>query len=1095
MHAYDTIANQVGATGEFFERDGERWYQIDAYDAMPAFFLALTSDSDIWAFISTNGSLAAGRRDSEQSFLPYETVDKIHSRWETTGPRTWIRCGAGVEKSLWEPFSRRPGWIGGHRTIAKNLTGTRVRFEEVHPDGNLCFSQEWSSSSTLGLIRKLSLRALKHVVHVSVLDGIFNLIPPGENNATYNAMSALADAYKWSESHHDGRLALYTMYAQLWDRAEPKESFNALAAWHCGLVDSKTLLSSRQVENFCRGKAVEAETLTRGERGAFLQNFELEIGLTATTWYQVIDSPLSQAKSADLLARLQSGWGTPSEIEAAIAANTQGLNELIGKADGLQSSAIEMSSFHHTANVIFNIMRGGVFANGTLWETADLRSFMCQRNRSLTNVVDALLAGLPRVVERTTVLNAARAHGPQLERLVREYLPLTYSRRHGDPSRPWNKFSIQVRDENGQRVLNHQGNWRDIFQNWEALLWSHPEYVGSMISTFLSAMTPDGYNPYRITRDGIEWETVEEDDPWSFVGYWGDHQVVYLLKFLEAAQAFEPGLLAELWHRQVFSFANVPYRLKPYADIVRNPKFTIDFDQASHDAAVEAFATLGGDGKLVRDRSGQPVLGSLAEKLIVIILSKLGNLVPGGGIWLNTQRPEWNDANNALVGNGLSLVTLGSVRRLLKFLETLPMTDDALELPRETATAVEQLSTLVNECSISACTDPELRRQWLDNAGEILEQWRTALYAGWAQRTTATLPAGAFRNLVNALLPLVESTLRLNRRSDGLYHSYNLLNLMPGRAEINYLYPMLEGQVSMLSSGMLDAHEALSLGAALKQSSLFDAERKSFLLYPDRQLEGFLERNLLDETALAAAPIQRLLATDSREIFQRQHDGKIRFASTLANRFDVEQALSDTRKFGLSESEVGMIGDTYDRLLRHREFTGRSGTMFGYEGLGCIYWHMVAKLLLAVQEVIVACVDENAATELKALYRDIRAGLGYMKTPTEYGAFPFDPYSHTPAGGGAQQPGMTGQVKEEILTRWGELGIRWEHGDLFINPTIFDVDEIPPGGSLTATYRQIPLTFRRHEHSAVRAKTSRGWEICVDGKLPREDLQAVEVLV
>ena len=36
--------------------------------------------------------------------------------------------------------------------------------------------------------------------------------------------------------------------------------------------------------------------------------------------------------------------------------------------------------------------------------------------------------------------------------------------------------------------------------------------------------------------------------------------------------------------------------------------------------------------------------------------------------------------------------------------------------------------------------------------------------------------------------------------------------------------------------------------------------------------------------------------------------------------------------------------------IDHTRFTGRSGTFYGYEGLGCIYWHMVSKLLLATQE-------------------------------------------------------------------------------------------------------------------------------------------------
>jgi hypothetical protein len=39
----------------------------------------------------------------------------------------------------------------------------------------------------------------------------------------------------------------------------------------------------------------------------------------------------------------------------------------------------------------------------------------------------------------------------------------------------------------------------------------------------------------------------------------------------------------------------------------------------------------------------------------------MSNLIPEGGIWMNTQRPEWND-NNALVGNGVSMVTLCYLR-------------------------------------------------------------------------------------------------------------------------------------------------------------------------------------------------------------------------------------------------------------------------------------------------------------------------------------------------------------------------------------------------------------------------------------------------
>ena len=56
------------------------------------------------------------------------------------------------------------------------------------------------------------------------------------------------------------------------------------------------------------------------------------------------------------------------------------------------------------------------------------------------------------------------------------------------------------------------------------------------------------------------------------------------------------------------------------------------------------------------------------------------------------------------------------------------------------------------------------------------------------------------------------------------------------------------------------------------------------------------------------------------------------------------------------------------------------------------------------------------------------------RATAEFGAIPTDCYSHTPAHAGAQQPGMTGQVKEEILTRFGELGLRVEDGRLCVLP-------------------------------------------------------------
>ena len=144
------------------------------------------------------------------------------------------------------------------------------------------------------------------------------------------------------------------------------------------------------------------------------------------------------------------------------------------------------------------------------------------------------------------------------------------------------------------------------------------------------------------------------------------------------------------------------------------------------------------------------------------------------------------------------------------------------------------------------------------------------------------------------------------------------------------------------------------------------------------------------------------------------------FAKRLMNAHDLRRALDEWAarpgQAALVQREGSFILELFERLFDHQSFTGRSGTFFAYEGLGSIYWHMVSKLLLAVQETFFRACDAGASPNvlrgLADAYYDVRAGLGDHKSPDRYGAFPADPYSHTPAHAGARQPGLTGQVKE-----------------------------------------------------------------------------------
>ena len=172
-----------------------------------------------------------------------------------------------------------------------------------------------------------------------------------------------------------------------------------------------------------------------------------------------------------------------------------------------------------------------------------------------------------------------------------------------------------------------------------------------------------------------------------------------------------------------------------------------------------------------------------------------------------------------------------------------------------------------------------------------------------------------------------------------------------------------------------------------------------------------------------------------------------------------------------------MLNALYEKTFNHHSFTGRSGTFFAYEGLGSIYWHMVSKLLLAIQENVFRAIrfnsDPKIVSALIDSYYDVRSGIGFNKTPSLYGAFPADPYSHTPSGQGAKQPGMTGQVKEEVLTRWGELGVNIESGIAYFEPKILRDSEFKDDGTLSFTWCNTPVIFHKAQKEEISVNGSK----------------------
>jgi hypothetical protein len=1042
--------------GKFITINDERFYQISNVDQMAPFFISVVSASNHWLFISSTGSLSAGRIRPENALFPYRSVDHIHENADNTGSKAVLRVKKGEGKpALWEPFNpHHDGLYDVQRNLYKNAVGDKIIFEELNHTLGLGYQYSWSTSDKFGFVRETHVTNLgASAVEFDIIDGIQNLLPSGAPLQALQTRSALVDAYKWNERIEDLPMATYSMYAKLSDRAEPAESLRATTVFGIAPNAQQVTLNAKDVANFRKGLPLNAESLTRGERGAFLitQSLTLSAG-DSESWTIIADIDKSHADVAVLKNQLVLDDEIYATVAKDVKANRDELKLLMAGADAWQLTSSEETAVHHYANVLFNNMRGGVFVNGYKLDSSDVLATFTRINKKVVEKHSALLRTLPENLSHPQLVSMAKDTGDQqLLRMAYEYLPLTFGRRHGDPSRPWNHFEIKVRDEEGQRLLAYQGNWRDIFQNWEAMALSYPNFIGSFVAKFVNASTIDGYNPYRITKEGVDWELLDLDDPWSNIGYWGDHQIIYLLKFLELADKYQSNDLIEWLSEETYSYANVPYEISGVEQLFANPKDTVTFNEQKQATTEELTETMGSDGRLVMSGNGEVYQVNLLEKLLVPLLSKLSNFVIDGGIWLNTQRPEWNDANNAIVGNGLSMVTLYYMRRYVTFMQKLicraPIN---VALSSEVATWLAKTSEVLSEAAASLRVEkitPQSRKALLTKLAKVAEEYRVGIYAnGFSGKSTVEMTE--VEELLRVSKTLLDHTIHSNKREDGLYNAYNILDLQGDSANVEYLYPMLEGQVAILSAGILDATQAVDLLTKLFDSEMFREDQLSFMLYPDRDLTAFLKKNhitknLVDNSAL----LQAMLENDDKRIVNQDIENRVHFNADFENAGVLEariaQVAADYPRFG--RQDWGKVADIYEQTFNHKAFTGRSGTMFGYEGLGCIYWHMVSKLLLAVQENYQQAWVELGNTEktkqLAEFYYRVREGIGFNKTPLVYGAFPTDPYSHTPKQAGAQQPGMTGQVKEEVITRFGELGIAITDGEIQITPNLLDKSE------------------------------------------------------
>lgn len=450
-----------------------------------------------------------------------------------------------------------------------------------------------------------------------------------------------------------------------------------------------------------------------------------------------------------------------------------------------------------------------------------------------------------------------------------------YSRKHGDPEREYNYFSL-----GGEYFAQGNGNFRDVDQNRRCDVLFAPMLGDRSIHTFFDLIQPDGYNPLVLKAEtytlpekdlntvletipatsredaktllsspftpgalamaaedwGLDKEAVMELTAMTVClsqsepnadfseGYWCDHWT-YNLDLIKKYLAVYPEAERELLfgdkdHRWYAPCAAVKPRAERYAV---TPEGLRQYD---------ALRPLTPTGKWVTTSDGEDARSALIEKLLLLCAVKTATLDAAGmGLEMEGGKPGWYDALNGLPGLlGSSTAETCELLRLVRFTRAaVGRFEGEIELYSEIAVLLEDVSRALREVEC-----PYTR--W-DRLNFVKERYRASIENGFSGARRALTPkeiSGFLKTLESALVRGIE---RAMEYGDGVLPTYFTFEAdrivetsdgpMPRKLTPHPLPLFLEGPVHWLKLDNTE-EEKRAMAQRVRASGLYDRELRMY---------------------------------------------------------------------------------------------------------------------------------------------------------------------------------------------------------------------------------------------------------------------------
>lgn len=716
-------------------------YKIESFDRLPAFSsflpgLAGVKGIPLWVYYTNRGQAinSFGIHNKNNAIMEFNPANTAYENTAIKGYRTFIRCNG----SYFEPFFSLDMDTKRNLYIKKNS----ISLEEINSRHGLKITVKYfvlPNESIGALVRKVQIENLDgESKHIELIDGLPKIIPYGIHNGAYKEMSNLLKS--WTEIKNiECNAPYYTMRASSEDSAEVTDVEGGY--YYVAVKDGKVLpviYDADVVFNY--------ETSLVNPIG-FLENSLSELMKSEQNFYNKVPCgftpiELTLAGSGKKEFFSFTGFtGTTAQLNEKIKNYCS--NEYMKDKEALADELVDRL----TADIRTH---SGVPVFDQYMEQSYLDNF--------------LRGGYPFVFNKDT--NKAIVH--------------LFSRKHGDPERDYNFFSIA-----GEYYSQGNGNFRDVNQNRRNDVFFKKDIGDFNIKTFFSLIQIDGYNPlevrpstfcikeeFRQTAEELLTGNVGENadklrkiinqnfTPGQIAntieryhievacgedefleklmdcceqnieagfgeGYWSDHWD-YNMDLVDSYLSIFPEKEADLLFRDnSYRFYDSPARVLPRSEkyVINKKNEVRQYGSLVHDDDKlnrEGFRKNGTNW--LKTTSGDYAVTNLMGKLIALSVSKFSSLDSYGmGVEMEGGKPGWNDAMNGLPGLfGSGMAETFELKRMISFICRTITDVETVTLPTEIAEFVLQVYETLKQAKAESFTEFE----YWDHVSAIREEYR-----------------------------------------------------------------------------------------------------------------------------------------------------------------------------------------------------------------------------------------------------------------------------------------------------------------------------------------------------------------------------------